>query len=57
MGTSVSPWWQEGDYKERKEFESCEDDWIAGRGLHSSTFRLNVSTFCGIRWMHDFPSV
>jgi len=21
---------QEGDYKERKEFESCEDDWIAG---------------------------
>ena len=20
-------------------------------GLHSSTFRLNVSTFCGIRWV------
>ena len=26
-----------------------------GRGLHSSTFRLNVSTFCGIRQVHDFP--
>jgi hypothetical protein len=25
-----------------------------GRGLHSSTFQLNVSTFCGIRWV---PSV
>jgi hypothetical protein len=24
------------------------------RGLHSSTFRLNVSTFCGIRWLHNF---
>jgi len=28
-----------------------------GRGLHSSTFRLNVSIFCGIRWVHDFPPV
>jgi hypothetical protein len=28
-----------------------------GRGLHSSTFRLNVSTFCGVRWVHDFPPV
>jgi len=28
-----------------------------GRGLHSSTFRLNVSTFCWIRWVHDFPPV
>ena len=26
-------------------------------GLHSSTFRLNVSTFCGIRRVHDFPPV
>jgi hypothetical protein len=26
-------------------------------GLHSSAFRLNVSTFCGIRWLHDFPPV
>ena len=31
--------------------------WTSGRGLHSSTFRLNVSTFCGIRWVHDFPPV
>ena len=22
-----------------------------------STFRLNVSTFCGIRWVHDYPPV
>ena len=28
-----------------------------GRGLHSPTFRLNVSTFCWIRWVHDFPPV
>jgi hypothetical protein len=26
------------------------------RGLHSFTFRLNVSTFCGIRWVHEFPT-
>jgi hypothetical protein len=25
------------------------------RGLHSSTFRLKVSAFCEIRWVHDFP--
>jgi hypothetical protein len=25
-----------------------------GRDLHSSKFRLNVSIFCGIRWLHDF---
>jgi hypothetical protein len=23
------------------------------RGFHSSTLRLNVSTFRGIRWVHD----
>jgi hypothetical protein len=22
------------------------------RGLHSSTFRLHMSTVCGIRWVH-----
>jgi hypothetical protein len=32
-------------------------DEAAGRGLHSSTFWLNVSTFCGIRWVHDLPPV
>jgi hypothetical protein len=35
--------------------------WIAAtppsRGLHSSTFRLDVSTFCAIRWVHNFPPV
>jgi hypothetical protein len=30
---------------------------VLGRGLHSSTFRLNVSTFCGISWAHDFTPV
>ena len=30
---------------------------VAGRGLHSSTFRRNVSIFCDIRWLHDFPRV
>jgi len=29
----------------------------AGRGSHSSTLLLNVSTFCGIRRVHDFPPV
>jgi len=32
-------------------------DSVAGRGLRSSTFRLNVSTLRGIRWVHDFPPV
>ena len=32
--------------------------WIAaGRGLHSSTFRLKVSTFLGICWVHEFPPI
>jgi len=33
------------------------DDDDDGRGLHSSTLWLNVSTVCGIRWAHDFPPV
>ena len=28
-----------------------------GRGLHSSTILLNVSTFCGIRWVHEIHTV
>jgi len=28
-----------------------------GGDLHSSTFRLNSSTYCGIRWVHYSPSV
>ena len=27
------------------------------RGLHSTTFQLNVSTFCWVCWVHDFPLV
>ena len=34
-----------------------EDTMCLGRGSHSSTFRLNVSAFCGIRWVHGFPPV
>jgi len=30
---------------------------LTGRALHSCTFRVIVSTFCGIRWVHDFPPV
>ena len=28
---------------------------VTGSALHSSSFRLNVSTFCWIRCVHDFP--
>jgi hypothetical protein len=34
-----------------------QSDDISGRDLHSSTFRLNVSTSCGIRFVHGFPPV
>ena len=27
---------------------------LGGKPLHSSTLRLNVSTFCGIRWVQCF---
>ena len=27
------------------------------KGLHSSTFRLKVITFCGKRWVHDSPPI
>jgi len=30
---------------------------VRGRGLHSSTLQLNLSTFYGIRRVHDFPPV
>ena len=30
---------------------------VVGRGLHLSTYRIKVSTFCGIRWVHDSPSL
>jgi hypothetical protein len=38
--------------------ELAEDTQRAlGRGLHFSTCLLNVSTFCWIRLVHDFPPV
>jgi len=64
MGTSVSPL---GQVLRSSEFLPA--GWRApaaaaaaalllrGRGLHSSTIRRNISTFCGIRWVHDFPPV
>ena len=30
---------------------------VIGRGLKSSTIRLNVSTFYGMCWVHEFPPV
>jgi len=44
---------------ERVDHTAGEAHWcvVLGRGSHSSTFRLNVSTFCGIGWVHDFPLV
>jgi len=30
---------------------------VRPRGLHSFTFRLKLSTFCGIRLVYGFPSV
>jgi hypothetical protein len=30
---------------------------LYGRGSHSSTIRLNVSTFCRIRWVNELPPV
>jgi hypothetical protein len=38
----------------RKEKEKITTE---GMGLHSSTSRLNISIFCEIRWLHDFPPV
>jgi hypothetical protein len=38
-----------------KEMEDHRDDLVAG-GLHSSTFRLNVSAFCGIGCVSGFMS-
>ena len=31
--------------------QSLGFDLYSGRGLHSSTFRLIISAFCGIRWV------
>jgi hypothetical protein len=36
---------------------STNSCWNSDRGLHSSTFRHNISTFCWILWVHDFPPV
>ena len=35
----------------------CVTVTLRSRGLPSSTFRLNVSTICLRRLVHDFPSV
>jgi hypothetical protein len=43
MWMSVSPWPEEYD---KVRWERMVADKAAGRGLHSSTFRLNLSAFC-----------
>ena len=40
-GTAATPTWA----------ASAGPGGTHGRGLHSSTFQLSVSTFCGIRWI------
>jgi hypothetical protein len=44
----VSAW----NFFKHKEFRM-----MPGRGCHSSTFRLEVSTFCGIRWVYWLVTV
>jgi len=38
-----------------RELARRDEPRIPGRGLHSLTFRLKISTFHGIRWVHDVP--
>jgi len=45
MGTRVCPWLEVA--AEYGAYEGAVE--VVGRGLHSSTFRLNVSALCGIR--------
>jgi hypothetical protein len=42
---------------DRELTEARRNGRLLGRGLHSSASWLNVSTFCGIRWVHDFSTV
>jgi hypothetical protein len=51
-GTIIRPW-TEDSWKSYIRATLEHKYMAAGRGLHSSTFRLNVSSFCGIRWLHD----
>jgi hypothetical protein len=57
MGTSVSPYEQGGLATLMGAHPRPVPNKNDGRGLHSSTFQLNVSTLCGIRWARDFPPV
>jgi len=43
MGTSVSPCTED-----ERDAACSRQDLVAGRGLHSSTFQLNLSGLCGI---------
>jgi len=38
---------EEQDIEELMPPSEVIEDWKSGRGLHSSTFQLNVSAFCG----------
>jgi hypothetical protein len=37
-----------GDVPDDDDDDEDDDDYFGGRGLHSFTFQLNVSAFCGI---------
>jgi len=62
-GNECGPWaWAAAEKMKKELVEKLKPDKqtvdeVMGRGLHSSTFRLNVSTFCGIRRVHDFSPV
>jgi hypothetical protein len=62
MWTSLRPWITalvdrlgHVPYRDSKLTRLLRD--ALGRGLHSFPFPPNVSTFCAIRWVHDFPPV
>ena len=50
MGRSVSPWQQAALAEDASifDYDAHYDANAAGRGLHSSTFRLNWCALCGI---------
>jgi hypothetical protein len=45
---NARPWYEELREVTRWGAAVTVQAWVRGRGLHSSTFQLNVSAFCGI---------
>ena len=50
------PCWLAEDKEEQGELETAREESLEA-GTHSSIFRLNVTSFCWMRWVHDFPPV